>query len=148
MYKVVALDTRQRSGLVRTNRRARKLPALVLKNGAVIKLHPNRPVVVNQEVINLNKKTLDDLKSTVFVSSLEVKEIQQKIEDVIETAVELVVETKDKSLVEELKPEKAEVEVVEEPTPEKAEVEVVEEKPKPKKRGRKRKSRAATESKE
>ena len=136
MYKVVALDTRQRSGLVRTNRRARKLPALVLKNGAVIKLHPNRPVVVNQEVIDLNKKTLYELKSTVFVSSLETKEIKQEVATTIEKALEVVDDIKEESLVEDTVPEKVEEEVVEE------------EKPKPKKRGRKRKSRAATENKE
>ena len=150
MYKILALSTRQRSGLVRTNRAARRLPQITLNTGVVVKLHPGRSLVVTREVIDANKNALELHKDVIRITELvEASEAKTTIVEAVSSAVEATTEESSANSLPEPVEIVASTLATEVATEIVAEVPAVEEKPvvekpAPKKRSRKRKSRAVT----
>jgi hypothetical protein len=71
MFKVTALPVRTRARVLQSGRRIRRLPQIVLPEGAVIKLHPGRAVVISEDVFAANKESLRDYADLLRVRNME-----------------------------------------------------------------------------
>ena len=70
MYQITAVQVSSRVSISRTGRRVRRLPQIILPNGALIKLAPGRSVVIDERTYLENKDRLSQWGETVRIKSL------------------------------------------------------------------------------
>ena len=144
MFRMTGKSISNRVAANRTGLRARRLPSIVLCSGAVIKIHPNRQVLISEDDLRSNLSRLLDVSSLISVRSAvapfgEISLADFDQQEVIAepapraAAAEVVIEPEPEPEVV-IEPEPEAIEVVLEPEPEL----VIEPKPKPKKPATKR----------
>ena len=68
MFRITGKSISNRATASRTGLRARRLPSIVLSSGAVIKIHPNRQVLITEDDLRANLSRLIEVSSYISVS--------------------------------------------------------------------------------
>ena len=116
MFRIKGKSVSNRVVASRTGTRSRRLPSIVLRNGAVIKIHPNRHVFVSSEDVKANLPRLVAIADMITVSHgvypFETVSLEDLCEDIVE-ATDLMSEPEPEVIIE------PEPEVIIEPEPSK-----------------------------
>ena len=68
MFRITGKSISNRVTASRTGLRARRLPSIALSSGAVIKIHPNRQVLITENDLHANLSRLLEVSSYISVS--------------------------------------------------------------------------------
>ena len=127
MFRITGKSISNRVTASRTGLRARRLPNIVLGSGAVIKIHPNRQVLITEDDLRANLNRLLEVSSYISVSrdeppfsEISLLELDTPTPEVVpEPVVEVVPEPEPEPVVEPEPEPVVEPEPEPEPVPEK-----------------------------
>ena len=149
MFRITGKNISNRVAANRTGLRARRLPSIVLCSGAVIKIHPNRQVLISEDDLRNNLERLTETSSFISVRRAVAPFEEISLLDLVETPVttpppvpepepEVVIEPEPEPIIEPEPTPEPEPEPTPEPVPEPEPVK----KPAAKRTRRKRRTKA------